>query len=456
MKTNNTPPQVSVILPIFNGHPFLAETLNSITQQDLLNFEVIVIDDGSNDKSLECVTNWSACQSFSIQFVSKPSNFGVWSALRDATRLARGAYIAQIGQDDIWMHNHLRTLVDTLESSPYASAAFANISYIDAEGKDMAASIFKHENISAYTHELLFAHLIAGNFLCAPSSMFRRDYFHESYWGVSNERLQDYELWLNLLLIAPFVQTSHTTCKYRLHSNNLSCGSKMRLQSEYEFLMTLIRIFFSERFDAFYVGLTNLENRMEFTRLIDQSLRSTTEYCSTVALIHSAVLEKLSLLEAQQPQEILAMRARVARSLGLYRKSLNISKACQAHYHSGSEGLPYLVPAHSKMPTIVQSLFEEKCFRADPGIDFQNVNLPFFFACSEDSIEVLRKYESIEKAAQERRILLVESIAMDASHPYGFAIKKDQEIDHSLINQLFLFFEEAHNSFRNQSSPFNN
>ena len=178
----------------------------------------------------------------------------------------------------------------------------------------MVATVFNHGRIDEDGHETLLAKLTAGNFLCAPASMFRREFFDISYWGASNERLQDYELWLNLLLHGRFVFTKQITCSYRLHNNNLVSA----LQSEYELLMTLMRVLMSSRFEHFYAGLNNdSDRRIEFVRALDRSLTMVTDYCSGIAMLHAAVLERISMWETERLQEVNAMRIRSVRALGL-------------------------------------------------------------------------------------------------------------------------------------------
>lgn len=97
----------------------------------------------------------------------------------------------------------------------------------------------------------------------------------------------------------------------------------MRLQSEYELLMTLMRVLMSSRFEHFYAGLNNdSDRRIEFVRALDRSLTMVTDYCSGIAMLHAAVLERISMWETERLQEVNAMRIRSVRALGLLRKAL--------------------------------------------------------------------------------------------------------------------------------------
>ncbi|MGG2043161.1 glycosyltransferase family 2 protein [Burkholderia gladioli] len=440
-------PTVSVVLPVYNGKAYLGEMLDSISLQQFRDFEVVVVDDGSSDDSWSLLTEWASRQEFHVKLQRKPLNFGVCAALTDATSLAAGKYIAQIGQDDIWLPGHLASLVDALDSNYDASAAFARVAYIDAHSAARDASVFKHARIEEVEAETLLAWLTSGNFLCAPASMFRRDKFRSDYWGASNERLQDHELWLNLLMLGRFVVTDETTCLYRLHDNNLSSGNQMRRQSEYEFLMMMMRTLLSDRFIAFYQGITDTNRRIRFAKAINSNLRSVTGYCAGVEIVQSALLERISLVERERPQEIHAMRVEVARSLGLYRKALSLRKLCAGHFVQDSDGLPYLVPAHADLPALVDALIEEGCFLDGAHIDFSTRQLAYFYACTEPHIDALRGYESFGEAMSQKRIVILDA-ASTGLHDHGFSIAKNEQLNHGLMDKLFKFFEEQHGALR--------
>ncbi|NHV27416.1 glycosyltransferase [Burkholderia sp. D-99] len=447
MNKKSSNPTVSILLPVYNGQAYLQEMLESIASQNLTDFELIVVDDGSTDGSWDLLTSWMSSHTLSVRRLRKPVNLGVCAALVDASRLARGRYIAQIGQDDVWSPDHLSELCAALDNNPDASAAFAGVTYIDAQSKPMVATVFNHGRIDEDGYETLLAKLTAGNFLCAPASMFRRDFFDISYWGASNERLQDYELWLNLLLHGRFVFTKQITCSYRLHNNNLSSGSQMRLQSEYELLMTLMRVLMSGRFEHFYAGLNNdSDRRIEFVRALDHSLTTVTAYCSGIALLHAAVLERISMWETERLQEVNAMRIKTVRALGLLRKALALRKVSSAHLLQDNSGVPYLVPAHDSMSPLVTALIEEGCFQDGAHIDFSSVDLPYLYACSETQVEQLKSYDSFLSATHEHRVVVFDT-EKTGDHPCGFGIAADQHLDHGLMDKLFKFMEEKHRSF---------
>jgi hypothetical protein len=443
---NSNKPLISVVLPVYNGQRFLGDTLASISAQQREDVEVVIVDDGSSDDSWDIITRWSAAQPFAVRTIRKPTNYGVCAALFDATSVARGRFIAQIGHDDVWLPGHLSQLVDALERHPDASAAFAEVSYIDAEGMPANVKIFDHDMLKSGTRAGLFAAMLSGNFFCAPSSMFRREHFRQTYWGVSNERLQDFELWLNLLFDGDFVSSGAPTCLYRVHANNLSSGAVMRRQSEYELLATLTRVLLSERFGAFYRSLPTPDDRLTFLEEAHARLLAVTEYAPAIRPLHSMMLENLVALEDVWLARVNALRAELALRLGMFRKYLAISKTYPAHYAEALVNIPYLVRVHDKVAGPFGALVEAGVFRDGTGVDIARSGSAYFFACDEDEVEAHLKYPSFAEAVARRRVIVFDS---QGTRPVenGFALARDVRIDHGLIDKIFRFFEEDHGSF---------
>lgn len=104
-------PFFSVIIPLYNKANFIAETLKSVQDQSFSDFEVIVVNDGSTDRSLDVVQQ---IQDERIQIISQ-DNQGASSARNNGARLAKADWIALLDADDIWYKNHLEELHHTIQ-----------------------------------------------------------------------------------------------------------------------------------------------------------------------------------------------------------------------------------------------------------------------------------------------------------------------------------------------------
>ncbi len=122
-----TDPLVSVITPVFNGENFIRSTLQSVFDQDYSNFEVIVIDDGSEDGTAQIIKSFPSVRYHYQQ------NQGIPRARNAGLSLARGEFVAFIDADDLWMPNKLSLQADHLRKNPEAGCVLT-LQRLFAEG----------------------------------------------------------------------------------------------------------------------------------------------------------------------------------------------------------------------------------------------------------------------------------------------------------------------------------
>jgi glycosyltransferase involved in cell wall biosynthesis len=123
--------KVSVIVPMYKAERFVAETLRSLLAQTYQNFEVIVVDDGSPDRSIE------VCRQFTdprIKIIQQP-NRGLPGARNTGIRHAKGDYIAFLDADDLWLPEKLEKHVKHLDRSPSVGISFSYSAFINEMGR---------------------------------------------------------------------------------------------------------------------------------------------------------------------------------------------------------------------------------------------------------------------------------------------------------------------------------
>ncbi len=113
-------PLVSVVIPLYNGAGYIAETLTSIERQTLTGVEVIVVDDGSGDAGPDAVRAHPVGA-----ILVEQSHLGVAVARNRGLALARGRWIAFLDQDDLWHPTHLERAVHWLEQHAGERIVFA-------------------------------------------------------------------------------------------------------------------------------------------------------------------------------------------------------------------------------------------------------------------------------------------------------------------------------------------
>ena len=203
-------PRVSIIVPVYNGARFLPGAVRSLLDQSFTDFELIIVNDGSLDNTLEVAKSFSADTRVSI--LNLPSNRGVSAARNSGIENSSGELVAFFDHDDLALKDMLRIQVGILEAYPEAALVNADVAFIDENGiifdkfKNMPASRFANPNgkliVSNQINELFESCYIHSN-----TVMVRRRALEKV--GLFDEALryaEDYNLWLRM---AHYFQVAH-------------------------------------------------------------------------------------------------------------------------------------------------------------------------------------------------------------------------------------------------------
>ena len=128
-------PVVSVVVPVFRSERFVADTIRSVLAQTLGDFELIVVDDGSPDRSI------AICRTFSDPRIryEHQANRGLAAARNAGIRSARGRFVAFLDSDDLWAPGKLAHHVAHLESRPEVGVSYGYSMFIDENGERMGS-----------------------------------------------------------------------------------------------------------------------------------------------------------------------------------------------------------------------------------------------------------------------------------------------------------------------------
>lgn len=217
-------PLVSVIIPAYNAEVFIAKTLKSVLSQSYQNIEVLVVDDGSSDKTAEIVKSFA--QKDSRISLLQQSNAGVAAARNLAIEKAKGEYIAPIDADDIWYSQNLEKQVECLNSSAPSVGVVYSWS-VDINEQDLLAGGFYNSTIEGEVYTALVYKYFIGN---ASSSLIRRLCFEKI--GGYNCKLklenaqgcEDWELHLRIAEHYHFKVVPEFLVGYRQIASSMSCN----------------------------------------------------------------------------------------------------------------------------------------------------------------------------------------------------------------------------------------
>ena len=128
-------PRVTVVIPHYNGHRFLADALRSVEQQSWRDWEIVIVDDGSMDEQRRAARAFASDR---IR-VLEQTNRGPAAATQAAIDVARGEYMAFLDQDDCWHPHKLERDVGVLDTDQHVDLTFCGYQMIDEGGRALAA-----------------------------------------------------------------------------------------------------------------------------------------------------------------------------------------------------------------------------------------------------------------------------------------------------------------------------
>jgi len=220
-------PAVSIIIPVHNAAEYIDETLKSVFQQTFTDYEVIVVDDGSDDQAKLAV----ALAPYREQIVClRQENRGAGAARNRGICSASARFVAFLDADDLWEPDFLRQQIAFLEQGQHDLAYTDGLLFGDS---DFAGHAFSE--IAPSTGEVDFGSLISGRCNVLTSSVVaRRQSVIEA--GCFDEELrngQDFDLWIRMALRgARMVHQRKVLARYRYRENSLSGDAVNRVQRE--------------------------------------------------------------------------------------------------------------------------------------------------------------------------------------------------------------------------------
>ncbi|MGQ4646882.1 glycosyltransferase [Lyngbya aestuarii] len=210
-------PKISVLMSVYNAGEYLAKAVGSILTQTFKDFEFIIIDDGSTDKSLAILERY-AKQDSRIRLISQ-QNIGLTKTLNKALALAQGEFIARMDADDISMPERFNRQVQYLENNPNCVALGCDVLQIDMDGAPICKMgvLLSHDELEA---ELLKGR---GGVIRHPAVMIRR----EALVAINGYRdqfktAQDLDLYLRLAERGQLANLPDVLLEYRLHLESVN------------------------------------------------------------------------------------------------------------------------------------------------------------------------------------------------------------------------------------------
>jgi glycosyltransferase involved in cell wall biosynthesis len=214
-------PLVSICMPSYKHAEYIEEAIDSIINQTYQNWELIVTDDASPDRSFEILETYAGLYPDKIFPLKNNINLGPSATTNLNILRAKGKYLAYLASDDRAYPDKLTLQVDYLENNPNVGGVFSRVNIINEQGVRVSASRF--ESIFSQNISNLKQQMLGGNFLNGITAMLRMDVVR--FVGLYNDELryvQDYDYWMRILDKFQLHRLDERLVDYRLHGANLS------------------------------------------------------------------------------------------------------------------------------------------------------------------------------------------------------------------------------------------
>src|SRR5690606_605691 len=202
------------VIPLYNKELSIKDTIVSVLNQKFKDFELLIINDGSTDKSLDIV---KTIKDQRIRIIDQ-KNQGVSSARNRGIQESSYDFIAFLDGDDIWKDNHLAELYKMHQDFPDGSVLVTSFDYSDNR------VIFRNKRIKEVSKvEHYFEEAISENIITSSNVLVKKNVFHVV--GQFNENLkygEDLDLWYRLAQKFDIIKSTKVTAVYRVDAENRS------------------------------------------------------------------------------------------------------------------------------------------------------------------------------------------------------------------------------------------
>ena len=218
-------PLISVVMPVYNGASYLLDAVASIQSQSMTDWELICVDDGSQDESGEML-DWFAGEDSRIR-VQHQANTGIVGALNAGCELARAPLLCRMDCDDVALPDRLKIQADYMAKNPHCVVVGAGILEIDSDSDPLSVSRLP------LAHDDIVENLLTrrtGHF--HPTTLIRADAFRAvAGYRSEYEWVEDHDLWLRLSQRGSLANLADVLLCYRQHGGSI-CWNRSQQQRQ--------------------------------------------------------------------------------------------------------------------------------------------------------------------------------------------------------------------------------
>lgn len=229
-------PLLSVIIPLYNHEKYIRRAIESVLKQTYPSLELIIIDDGSSDRSFEVARKFHDKR---IRLLTQ-ENAGAHQAINRGLGMARGEYLAILNSDDFYEKKRFEVMIRYMQEHPRIGFACSYLTVINEKGrklgvkkgwKNMEPWLLEHPQLSFQDPCDFKKNLLVANFISTTSNFLFRRSLYEEIGGMRNLRFaHDWDFALRAAEVTECALIDQPLVRYRVHeSNTISSNRKWML-----------------------------------------------------------------------------------------------------------------------------------------------------------------------------------------------------------------------------------
>lgn len=223
-------PLVSIVVPTYNSEEYILETIESVKKQTYKNWELIVIDDCSKDKTQEILE--SSKEEKRIKVINLNKNSGAGIARNIGIKEAKGKYIAFLDSDDIWDKKKLEKQISFMEENKY-EFTFTDFHRIDEMGKIIKR--LKVPKVTTYNKNLYY------NTIQTSTVIYNQEKLGKIYFPEIRKR-QDYGLFQEILRKTNAYGLNEDLMTYKIRKESLSYDKRELIKWQWKFYREVLKL----------------------------------------------------------------------------------------------------------------------------------------------------------------------------------------------------------------------
>ena len=210
-------PRVTILMPVYNGERYLVDAIESILNQTYTDFEFLIINDGSADKSVSIIESYNDNR---IRLIHNEKNLGLIASLNKGIALAKGEYLARMDSDDISVPQRLEKQVQFLDAHPDVSVVASHIRFMNADGEETG---YWDNDMSTNSWADIYAALPKHDCIAHPAVVIRKSVICKYLYRSAQKHIEDWDLWLRMVSDGLKIEKiNEVLLKYRVHFESVT------------------------------------------------------------------------------------------------------------------------------------------------------------------------------------------------------------------------------------------